>query len=85
MDALDGNSIGGLLIDVFGTDMTAALSTCAVCAATGPVAALAVYGAAPGTVVRCRSCDSVLMVFIAAHGRVCVDLSGLASLSYAGR
>ncbi len=80
MDALDGNAIGGLLIDVFGREMTAALSTCATCGATGPVAELAVYGLAPGTVVRCRSCDSVLMVFVAARGRICVDLSGLASL-----
>ncbi len=80
MDALDGNAIGGLLIDVFGREMTAALSTCATCGASGPVAELAVYGPAPGTVVRCRSCDSVLMVFVTARGRICVDLSGLASL-----
>jgi hypothetical protein len=81
MDALDGNAIGGLLIDVFGRDMTAVLSTCGTCGASGRVAELAVYGPAPGTVVRCRSCDSVLMAFVAAHGRICVDLSGLASLS----
>ena len=31
MDPVDGNAIGGLLIDVFGTEMTAALSTCACC------------------------------------------------------
>lgn len=80
MDALDGNSIGGLLIDVFGTDMTAALSTCVTCGTCGPVAELAVYGQAPGTVVRCRACDEVLMVFIVARGHICVDLSGLASL-----
>ena len=80
MDVLDGNAIGGLLIDVFGRDMTAALSTCGTCGASGPVAELAVYGPAPGKVVRCRSCNSVLMVFVAAHGRICVDLSGLASL-----
>jgi hypothetical protein len=80
MDALDGNSIGGLLIDVFGTDKTAAVSTCATCGASGPVAELAVYGQAPGTVVRCRSCDGVLMVFVVARGHICVDLSGLARL-----
>jgi Family of unknown function (DUF6510) len=78
MGALDGNAIGGLLIDVFGTDMTAALTTCATCGATGPVAELVVYGPSPGTVVRCRGCDAVLIV--KAHGRICVDLSGLASL-----
>jgi hypothetical protein len=80
MQALDGNAIGGLLIDVFGTDMTAAPSTCATCGASAPVAELAVYGPSPGTVVRCRGCDAVLMVFVRARGLVCADLSGLASL-----
>jgi hypothetical protein len=80
MDALDGNAIGGLLIDIFGKDMTAAPSTCGTCGASGPVAGLAVYGPAPGTVVRCPNCDSVLMVFIQARGFVCTDLTGLASL-----
>jgi len=63
MDAVDGNAIGGLLIDVFGAEMTAASSTCATCGATRPVAELVVYRHAPGTVVRCRTCGSVLMVF----------------------
>jgi hypothetical protein len=31
MDAVDGNAIGGLLIDVFGTGMTATNSTCGTC------------------------------------------------------
>ena len=80
MDAVDGNAIGGLLIDVFGTEMTAANSTCRICGASRPVAELVVYRWAPGTVVRCRTCGSVLMVFVKAHDVTCVDLSGLASL-----
>jgi hypothetical protein len=84
MDALDGNAIGGLLIDVFGAEMTAAGSTCATCGATRPVAELVVYRRAPGTVVRCRTCGSVLMVFISRHGVTSVDLSGLATLSQPG-
>ena len=84
MDAVDGNAIGGLLIDVFGAEMTAASSTCATCGATRPVAELVVYRHAPGTVVRCRTCGSVLMVFVKAHGVIGVDLSGLASLSQPG-
>jgi Family of unknown function (DUF6510) len=83
MDALDGNAIGGLLIDVFGTETTAARSTCGTCGATRPVAELVVYLRAPGTVVRCRTCGSVLMVFVKAHGVTCTDLTGLASLSHA--
>jgi hypothetical protein len=81
MDALDGNAIGGLLQEVFGTEMTAAVSVCGNCGDTRPVAELVVYLQAPGPVVRCRTCDSVLMVFVKAHGRTCVDLLGLAALS----
>ena len=81
MDALDGNAIGGMLIDVFGTDMTAASSTCGTCGAIRPVAELVVYMQAPGTVVRCRTCGTVLMVFVKAHSVTCaVDLAGLAAL-----
>ena len=81
MDAVDGNAIGGLLIDVFGTEMTAATSTCGSCGASRPVAELVVYLQAPGTVVRCRSCGSVLMVLVRRAGVISVDLSGLADLS----
>ena len=80
MDAVDGNAIGGLLIDVFGAEMTAAGSTCAACGARRPAAELVVYRQAPGAVVRCRTCGSVLMVFVKAHDVTCVDLAGLASL-----
>ena len=80
MEAVDGNAIGGLLQDVFGAEMTGAASVCGNCSDTRPVAELAVYLQAPGTVVRCRTCDSVLMVFVKTHGRMCVDLMGLAIL-----
>jgi Family of unknown function (DUF6510) len=67
MDAVDGNTIGGLLIDVFGTEMTAADSICGTCGTSRPMAELVVYRQAPGTVVRCRTCGSVLMVFVTSH------------------
>jgi hypothetical protein len=78
--ALDGNAIGGLLLEVFGVEMTSAACVCAGCGAGGAVAELAVYLRAPGTVVRCRSCDSVLMVLVTVRGRTCVDLRGFSSL-----
>ena len=80
MEAVDGNAIGGLLHEVFGTEMTDAASVCGSCGAARHVAELAVYLQAPGTVVRCRSCDSVLMVFVKIHDTTCVDLLGLAAL-----
>ncbi len=80
MDALDGNAIGGLLHEVFGTEMTAAATTCAACGATRPIAETAVYLQAPGVVVRCRSCTSILMVFTRVREMICADLTGLAAL-----
>jgi len=81
MDALDGNAIGGLLCDVFGADMTTAVGTCASCGSAGPVAETVVYLQAPGTVVRCRACGNMLMVFVRKSGMTCVDLQGLATLA----
>ena len=79
--ALDGNAIAGLMADVFGTEMTTAVGTCGSCGAVSLVAELAVYLTELGAVVRCRSCQSVLMVFVSVREVVCVDLMGLASLS----
>lgn len=77
---VDGNAIGGLLHEVFGTEMTTASGVCGSCGWSGVVAQLSVYRQAPGTVVRCRSCASILMVFVRREAMTCVDLSGLASL-----
>jgi hypothetical protein len=78
--ALDGNAIGGLLMEVFGTEMTTATGTCGSCGAVRQVAELVVYQPGLGTVVRCRSCGSVLMAFVKVREVTCVDLEGLASL-----
>jgi hypothetical protein len=79
--AVDGNAIGGLLASVFGAEMTTATGTCGSCGAVSLVAELVVYRPGLGTVVRCRSCQSVLMVFVSVRDVTCVDLMGLASLS----
>jgi hypothetical protein len=78
---VDGNAIGGMLIELFGTEMTTAVGTCGVCGTVGQVAEMAVYRSALGTVVRCRVCDNVLMVFVEVRGVTCVDLHGLAQLA----
>lgn len=78
---LDGNAIGGLLIEVFGTEMTTAIGTCGSCGTVSQVAELAVYRPGLGTVVRCRTCEAILMTFVQIHGVTCVDLLGLASLA----
>jgi Family of unknown function (DUF6510) len=80
-ETLDGNAIGGLLMEVFGTEMTTAVATCGSCGAARQVAELPVYMPGLGTVARCRSCQSVLMVFTEVRRVTCVDLMGLASLA----
>ncbi len=50
--AVDGNAIGGLLAEVFGTEMTTAVGTCGSCGAVSLVAELAVYR--PGLLMKSR-------------------------------
>ena len=78
MDELDGNRVAGLLQEVFGTEMTAAVVTCASCRAAAPIGESAVYAGGPGTVIRCRSCTAVLMVITQIRGMSCVDMMGIA-------
>ena len=76
MTYVDGNAIGGLLSDVFGRDATDVSGRCRECGAENVVAALRVYRAA-GVVVRCPTCDAVLMRVVAARDELWVDLGGL--------
>jgi Family of unknown function (DUF6510) len=78
---VDGNAIGGMLLEVFGTEMTTATGHCGRCGTVAQVAEMAVYRPGLGTVVRCRVCDNVLMGFAHVRGIMVVDLQGLVSLS----
>jgi DNA-directed RNA polymerase subunit RPC12/RpoP len=73
MDALDGNAIAGTLFEYFGTEMTMASGSCAHCGATGRIAELRVYMAAPGAVVRCPACGSVVMVLVRIRSELRID------------
>lgn len=77
MEAVDGNAIGGLLVSVFGSEQTAVIVTCVHCGAGGALASCVVYRSGPGTVVRCRTCDGQLMVFVQRGDVTCVDLLGV--------
>jgi hypothetical protein len=80
MSALDGNAIGGDLLEVFGVDLTAARSTCAGCGTSAIVAEALVYLGGPGRVVRCRSCSALQIVLVTIRGVTCVDLRGVAAM-----
>jgi Family of unknown function (DUF6510) len=80
MEALDGNAVAGRLVAAFGVEMTTATATCGNCGRTGFVGEVAAYLRGPGTVLRCRNCDNVLVVLTEIRGIACVGLPGVAAL-----
>lgn len=82
MERLDGNAIGGVLDEIFGAEMTVAVGVCGSCGSTGPVAEAHVYMRAPGIVVRCSQCESVLLKIVQADSRTWLDLSGTRALQF---
>ena len=59
---LDGNAMAGTLGEVFVHEMTAARIACKGCGKVEPIGAEHAYVQAPGIVLRCCHCDSVLLV-----------------------
>ncbi|MDX6647492.1 MAG: hypothetical protein QOK29_5117 [Rhodospirillaceae bacterium] len=61
---VDGNALGSLLIDVFGREMTDARGCCAGCGAINALGALIAFTRAPGDVLRCPGCGTVMVVAV---------------------
>jgi hypothetical protein len=81
---LDGNAAAGDLRDVFAFDPTLALATCASCGATRELGASHAYLDAPGVVLRCASCEAVLLRAVRTDARTWIELSGCASIEVPG-
>jgi hypothetical protein len=77
---LDGNSLAGDLRQVFAVDVTAARFTCAGCGHADAVAALRLWGPAPGRVGRCPACEDVVLRLVQAPDRIFLDLRGTVRL-----
>ena len=75
--ALDGNAVAGLLSEIFVPELTAAAARCDGCGAIEAVGALRAYVDAPGTVLRCLHCESVLLRVVSDGARLWIDLRGL--------
>ena len=76
---LDGNAAAGILREVFVHELSAARGACASCGAIAQLGSqhLYMYPRSPGAVLRCTSCQDVLMVFVHAAGRYRLGLRGL--------
>jgi phage FluMu protein Com len=73
---LDGNAVAGMLEEIFPFEMTMAHIRCAGCAAVEPVGAEMVYMDAPGMVMRCMHCESVLLTIVHGEGRYWIEMRG---------
>jgi DNA-directed RNA polymerase subunit RPC12/RpoP len=73
---VDGNALGGLLIEVFGREMTDARGCCASCGTVNPLGAMRVYRSA-GDVIRCPTCGNVTIVAVVIRERTRVHLGGV--------
>ena len=76
---LDGNAAAGVFREVFVYDLSGATGQCASCGSIAEIGAQHLYmqPLSPGAVLRCRSCESVLLVFVHNRGRYRFGLQGL--------
>jgi hypothetical protein len=81
-DSLDGNVAGGALGVIFGADVTAVPGRCGHCGAVNMVGAMRAYVSAPGMVLRCPSCDGIVVRVVETPDSTYVDLRGVAYLRF---
>ncbi|NUO51389.1 MAG: hypothetical protein HOV80_21250 [Polyangiaceae bacterium] len=77
MQKLDGNVAGGVLRTIFPFEMTTVEGVCAACGERRILATAIVYKTGMGTILRCPSCDAVLMRIAELEGHHCLDMRGL--------
>jgi hypothetical protein len=79
--SVDANAVAGLLMTVFGREVTAIEERCAHCGTVSVVGTLRVYMRGPGVVVRCPACAEVVLRIAETPGGIRVDRSGATYLS----
>jgi hypothetical protein len=77
---LDGNAAGGLLGEVFAFEATVARTICAGCARMVPIGELRLYAIELGAILRCPSCDEVVVRIGRTPRGLRLDLRGAASI-----
>lgn len=61
---VDGNALAGMLTGIVGSDPTTSVLHCSGCGGRAVLARARVYHSAMGSVVRCVSCDQVLLTVV---------------------
>ncbi|CAN5338594.1 hypothetical protein BH11ACT3_BH11ACT3_20090 [soil metagenome] len=84
MQHTDGNALAGRLAGLFTFDPTTASIRCDGCGTAAALATDLLYDDDMGAVLRCGSCDSVLMTIVESDDGVCLGLSGVRSIEVRG-
>jgi hypothetical protein len=82
MEHLDGNAAAGDLSEVFTLEATTASAICAGCGDSGRLAEAHVYEPGMGTVLRCPSCDTVLLRVVHTRDEMLMEMRGVRSLRW---
>jgi hypothetical protein len=77
---LDGNAAAGMLMGIFGQEMTDEITICGHCRGRNPIGRLHVYTHGMGAIVRCPNCGGVQMRVAEIRGAYAVDLRGVMTL-----
>ena len=77
---LDGNSLGGMMYELFGMEMTSTPAECASCGNTAAMGALLAFTQAPGMVLRCPACENIVMRLVETPDAIYLDARGAAYL-----
>src|SRR5260221_11304192 len=79
---VDGNAIAGALEAMFGRDLTAVPGRCAHCGTVSLIGTLRAYVRGPGGVLRCPTCDGVVLRVVETTEATYVDARGAAYLRF---
>jgi hypothetical protein len=74
---LDGNSAAGPLQEVFASEMTTASCTCASCSRVSALGALHMYGGLAGCVLRCPSCEAIVLCVTTVPAGHVIEMRGV--------
>jgi DNA-directed RNA polymerase subunit RPC12/RpoP len=77
MEKLDGNAAAGILSEVFALEVSGARGRCSNCGDVNALGSAHAYLDAPGAVIRCPSCESVLLVLVRGEGRYWLGAQGM--------
>jgi hypothetical protein len=73
---LDGNAVAGVLQEIFGLEMTAAPAECGTCGNVSALGGLLAFTQAPGAVLRCPACESVMLSIVQTPNAIYLDARG---------